>query len=544
MSDPTVARPQDPSLFLTPLTVGGRSRRRRISRSSRSRCIPESSQRRIPPSVALALLLAVSLGCAADPALGPSASAVRFTMAVRVPRIASPIADTTATAIEIAVGYRRGSQIVPLPVQPSRVELEPDTSEQEVVVAVEITECLGDPQPERPATGEGGCALVVELRLLEGSTVLDVETLDSDGGLLPGDDVTLAISLGPPRLTIAGGGPGTGSGTVTAVAEGGQPPLVCVIANGVADEASCGREYPQGTSLSLTTSEGLRRWDGICTGTGPCEIVLDDDRDVTATFAIGSLAVTITGLPEGIPADVTVTGPGDFTQSLIADAVLTDLLPGDYDVSAPAVTSGEVTYVPDPATQTAIVADGETTDVTITYRPSVGSLQVSITGLPSGVPAAVVVTGPDGFRLPLTGSQLLLNLVPGRYQVAAASVTSDGVTYAPDRALQTVDVVAGATTTVGVRYSAQLGSLTVSITGLPSDVAADVTVTGPFGFAQSLTASATFTDIPTGPYTITAFSVEDIETETQYDPDPPTQTVPVRANATTPAQVVYSCCED
>lgn len=91
----------------------------------------------------------------------------------------------------------------------------------------------------------------------------------------------------------------------------------------------------------------------------------------------GNLQLTITGLPEtaavtqaltpNATADVTVTGPGDFSRSVTESTTLTDLTPGTYTVAADAVTEGGVTYTPDPATQQVTVTAGATASASVSY---------------------------------------------------------------------------------------------------------------------------------------------------------------------------------
>src|SRR6185503_4579562 len=75
--------------------------------------------------------------------------------------------------------------------------------------------------------------------------------------------------------------------------------------------------------------------------------------------------------------------------------------------------------------------------VTVTVAPQAG-LTVNVTGLPSGVNAAVTVTGPNNFSRTLTGTQTIANVAPGTYTVAAQNVSASGQTYAPTPASQQV----------------------------------------------------------------------------------------------------------
>lgn len=264
--------------------------------------------------------------------------------------------------------------------------------------------------------------------------------------------------------------------------------------------------------------------------------------------ATGTLAVTITGLTADLPARVTVTGPS-FPQGrpLSKGEVLPGLQPGPYTIAADTVVAPDQIYRPAPPNRTRTVGPNQTVSDTVAYSPSRGSLSVSVSGLPSGTEASIVVTGPNDFRLPLTGTTAtpLVKLDPGSYTVSAASVPvpAEGRTYTPSPAEQTIAVTAGGRATATVSYSPPAnGSLEVAITGLPTDVLAAVTVSGP-GLAEplQLTGGRLLSDVATGAYTITAARVEASDQPFgPYDPAPAERTVQVAPNQTTHDTVAYT----
>lgn len=85
----------------------------------------------------------------------------------------------------------------------------------------------------------------------------------------------------------------------------------------------------------------------------------------------------------------------------------------------------------------------------------------------------------------------------------------------------------------GSATPATTGSLSVLIAGLPAGTAADVTISGPSGYASNLTAAATVSDLAPGTYAVTAASVG------AYDPVVPEQVVEVEAGQTTTVTVSY-----
>ena len=78
----------------------------------------------------------------------------------------------------------------------------------------------------------------------------------------------------------------------------------------------------------------------------------------------GSLNVTIRGLPAGVAAAVTVTGPASYSKLLTASGTLDGLAPGAYAVSAASVLQGTASLVPVPATQQVQVTAGATASAT------------------------------------------------------------------------------------------------------------------------------------------------------------------------------------
>jgi hypothetical protein len=82
----------------------------------------------------------------------------------------------------------------------------------------------------------------------------------------------------------------------------------------------------------------------------------------------GSLYVTVSGLPVGVAADVTITGPGSYRSNQTSHVTLySGNTPGTYTIEADAVSSGTVLYSPDPVSQAATVVADQTTTATVTY---------------------------------------------------------------------------------------------------------------------------------------------------------------------------------
>ncbi|MBA3346778.1 MAG: hypothetical protein H0T44_15995, partial [Gemmatimonadales bacterium] len=120
----------------------------------------------------------------------------------------------------------------------------------------------------------------------------------------------------------------------------------------------------------------------------PLEVTVAAAQTVSATFNVtctattGSLTVTITGLPDGTAAAVTVVSPNNFSQGVTETETLSDLQPGLYEVTVDEVTSGGTTYSATPPNRTVTVAAGATATATVSYgRPAAPSLNLLIDGL-------------------------------------------------------------------------------------------------------------------------------------------------------------------
>jgi hypothetical protein len=183
----------------------------------------------------------------------------------------------------------------------------------------------------------------------------------------------------------------------------------------------------------------------------------------------GRLRVSILGLPPGSTADVTVTGPGGFSQPVTASQTLNQLAPGTYAVSATTVVIGAAQYGPAPVSQAVVVnGGGAQTTASILYSSSKGNLAVTINGLGTDNTAAVTVTGPGGYTQEVHSSTTLTSLNPGDYTVAARDTLATGGTpHTAAPASQTVTVTPNTTATASVTYSPPTGgSLNLRVAGL------------------------------------------------------------------------------
>ena len=253
----------------------------------------------------------------------------------------------------------------------------------------------------------------------------------------------------------------------------------------------------------------------------------------------GGLTVAVAGLPQSVPASITITGPAGYSTTIAATSALTGLKVGTYTVAASNATAGSHIYAPTPVTQSVTVQAGTTAVAsTILYALASGSIALTINGI-APVPANVTVTGPGGYNHSMTATGLLLGLTPGSYTISAAVVTNLASSYAPTPATQSVTVAASlSAVSATVNYAVASGSLALSVSGLPGGVNGNVTVTGPGGYSQHVTASQTFVALVGGTYTVAASAVS--SGPTSYTPVPVTQNKNVIAGTSVNASVTYS----
>ena len=318
----------------------------------------------------------------------------------------------------------------------------------------------------------------------------------------------------------------------------------------------------QGYQKNVTTGQTL---SGLTPGTyaiAASEITSDGDRytaapatqNVAVTSGVvpvttsvsyqlmtGRLAVSVSGLPAAANATVPVSGPGGYTHTVVASETLTGLVPGNYTVQSPTLVLSGDRYDAQATAQDIVIAaiPGTTGLVAVNYSVASGALSVVVEGLPAGANAVIGVSGPQGFHADLAASATLSGLEPGNYSISAGNVSAGGKVFLPSLADQSASVSPSLVPVVRtVTYTQANGSLNVTVAGLPGAVLGSVTVSGPGGFLQSITATQALTSLVPGTYTVSAFSVS--SGPTTYVPVPVSQNVTVGIGATASAGVTYT----
>lgn len=243
-----------------------------------------------------------------------------------------------------------------------------------------------------------------------------------------------------------------------------------------------------------------------------------DSVDMRYQNATGSAQITVSGLPGGTNASATLTGNGTSV-AITGSTTLQNLLPGTYTLSASSVQSGIATYSASPTTQSVVIVRQQQAIATLNYALTSGAIAVAITGLPTDATGSVTVSGPAGFTRALTATSTLVDLAPGTYFVTADSVIRTGVLYRATPPLQSATVTASAVAAPAtVAYTAQSGTLVVSVSNVPSGASGSVRIVGPYGFDRTISSTTVFSPAAIGAYTISAAPVQSQNTTFDVQP--------------------------
>jgi hypothetical protein len=183
------------------------------------------------------------------------------------------------------------------------------------------------------------------------------------------------------------------------------------------------------------------------------------------------LQIEISGLPRNNPA-VTISGPNGYSRALAASAIVSDLVPGTYVISAARVTVTGLIYAATDSSQTVTVSGSASaanpTIVYVSYTPAQPALLVIINGLPPGVFANVAVIGQSAGASVYTTTTV--TVPAGTYTVSTGRVSYDTLTYGGTPATQTVTLDAGTQDTVTVAYGI-----------VPNTIVAGIRISAPGG---------------------------------------------------------------
>ncbi len=252
---------------------------------------------------------------------------------------------------------------------------------------------------------------------------------------------------------------------------------------------------------------------------------------------VGQLVLVTERLPAGASPTITVTGStGAYT--VVGDSTLSAMPAGMYTVTASALTFESVRYAPENSAYTVVINTGDSLALTIEYAVIPTVVEVVIAGLPDNVAGSAILTSPANTDTPVSGTVRIAPALAGRWQLSVADVVHNGSRWKPVQALFDSTVSAGDTLRFLVAYVRTTGELSINITGLPTGVSAQVTVSGPNGYSTSVNNSELLTGLEPGEYVIAANDVT--SSGTTYVPQPRSATVTVAVNSAATATVSYT----
>ena len=266
------------------------------------------------------------------------------------------------------------------------------------------------------------------------------------------------------QLTVITGG--LGSGVVTSSPSG----IIC--------GANCLANYSTGVVVNLTATPdaGMRLagWGGACSGTGACSVTMNAAKTVNASFMreMGSLSVTVTGLPPGNSADLSITGPDGFNLTPTVPSGMgvnySDVGTGTYTVSAPILTISGTDY--SAPMQSAMVNFGTTSTINVVYA--------AVTEAPTDVTATAIVA---------TAVEISWTAVTGvTYEVQRTGPKGDVVTVGTTKAGGSKVVFTDKTAAANTSYLYKVRAILPSVSVYSgSDLATTVIFTDPTLTPQS-----------------------------------------------------------
>lgn len=291
------------------------------------------------------------------------------------------------------------------------------------------------------------------------------------------------------------------------------------------------------------TARDVRAAQGTFSGAPASQsVAVTASGNVNATVTYNALPayvnIPVTGLPGGASASISITPPTGSPYGITTSTQISPAPVGRWRLSASPISSGGSTYAPSPASYDQIALAGDTLQFAVDYAVSTGSIAISIAGLPGAVNGNVTVTGPNSYSQAVTGTTTLTNLTPGSYAVTATAVTNNGTTYSAAPASRSVTVLASLVAAAApVTYTAQLGQLSISTSGLPGSVTPTFTLTGPSG-SRALSGAGTTDSLAPGSYTLAVATI--VSGSTTYTPSAASTPVTISTGATTNVSLTYT----
>lgn len=186
------------------------------------------------------------------------------------------------------------------------------------------------------------------------------------------------------------------------------------------------------------------------------------------TLTTGIVAITVSGVPPGANAELTLFDGKGFSVRVTESAEIGNLEPGEYGVQAASISADEIyggTVSPAFLTVTPSTTG---IPVQVTYTVRTGTIQLSSSGLPAGAVPALDIIGPGSYSATITGAeaQSLPRLIPGQYVITARNFDFGAETYGAATRTVTVEVTAGTRVPASFSYITRPPTLNLSVDGV------------------------------------------------------------------------------
>ena len=227
------------------------------------------------------------------------------------------------------------------------------------------------------------------------------------------------------------------------------------------------------------------------------------DNGTTAP-KLGSINVTVTNTSGAVP-HITLSGNGN-TYTLTGSQNFTTLQAGTYTLHADSLTATPGIYAPAIARDTATVSTSSgAIELSVVFTKVSLDVQVIVSGLPAGAHAGLRFSncGP-GSPTTVVDTNSVVHLLPGCNHIGVPIVPLNDTSYGWVEEPDTVIIVtAPGPDTIRATYGAWFDSLYVNVSGLPGGVLGTAQITGPFGYANTVSANGkkAVGRLPAGTYT-------------------------------------------
>lgn len=131
---------------------------------------------------------------------------------------------------------------------------------------------------------------------------------------------------------------------------------------------------------------------------------------VSYAQATGTIDLTVTGLPGGANALVSIDGPGGYSSAPTGTTTITNLWPGTYTVTAQSVADGGFGYLPAPTSQAVSVVAAISAPAAVDYV-NVGPTTLNLTVADAYIVQVTQRSGPAGGDVPqMTGRDAVVRV--------------------------------------------------------------------------------------------------------------------------------------